>query len=121
MPKKPGFKDITPILGAVPTRLEQRFEVQYARLLGMTVAAWAYAEEALTLILATLLGVDHTRAKIIFYASKSEQFRGDLIRQLAKQSELGDTLYKRLNDNSQGLHWVGWATEHVHSRALEIR
>ena len=99
-PRKQAFIDITPHLTASPTRLAANWEIQYARLLGMCVAAWAHAEEALTLVLGTLLGVDHRRAEIVFYASRSEQFRVDLIRQLARELPLPpkalETLNKRL-------------------------
>src|SRR4051812_43700665 len=91
MPKSPpttapnkAAPDLTPHITAMPTRLEENFEIQHARLLGMCIAAWAHAEEALTLLLGTLLGVDHRRAEIVFYASTSEKFRVDLIRQLAR-------------------------------------
>ena len=92
MPKKP------PHVTASPSRLASNWEIQYARLLGMCIAAWAHAEEALTLILGFLLVVDHHKAEIVFYASKSEQFRVDLIRQLAKAAVLEDDLRKSLNE-----------------------
>jgi hypothetical protein len=109
MPKKSQH------IGASPTRLNSKSEVQYARLLGMCVAAWAHTEEALTLILGLLLGVDHQRAEIVLYASKSEQFRVDLIRQLAivavPEEDFRAALNITLNDL---LRLVGKRNTYVH-------
>lgn len=114
VPRKQAFIDITPHLTASPTHLASNWEIQYARLLGMCVAAWAHAEEALTLVLGTLLGVDHRRAEIVFYASRSEQFRVDLIWQLARElpPKALETLNKRL---TQFTTLAGKRNAYIHS------
>src|SRR5215472_12060108 len=81
----------------------------------MCVAGWAHTEEALTLILGHLLGIDERRAEIVLYASKSQQFRVDLIRQLAKAVIPEDELRDALN---AALGWlislVGKRNTYVH-------
>jgi hypothetical protein len=56
----------------------------HAIVLAAALSIWAYAEEAMCLILAELLETDSARAEIVFYASNSARLRVDLIRNLAK-------------------------------------
>ena len=56
----------------------------HAIALAAALSVWAYAEEAMSLILAELLDIDAARAEIVFYASNSARLRVDLIRNLAK-------------------------------------